>query len=183
MSRFLDQYLKRSFSNIVFESTKENELGNAYSRELTWETVVAKKGTKFFRIVVRESTSFAPHASGVSSGIDSETEITAGEYNRIAKGKPILDGAAVRQALKDREKATDAEYERQEKLRQMRAPLIEQLEQMAPKCKNCGKQMVRKTRNGSQFWACRFFPRDCDGDVLYLSREAMLIALQLDEIG
>jgi hypothetical protein len=54
MSKFLELYTAHGLSRIVFESLKEKEVESGYGRDLTWETVVAHKGTGFVRVVAQE---------------------------------------------------------------------------------------------------------------------------------
>ena len=44
-------------------------------------------------------------------------------------------------------------------------------------------ELKAKAKNGRQFWACRFFTRDCEGDIQNLTAEQNRILAQLAEIG
>jgi hypothetical protein len=90
MSRYLQHYVDWGLSQIVFISRREKEGESGYNLEITWETVVARKGQEFVEVVVQERVSFAPNGGGSSVGKDSERPMDAEEYRKAAKGKPIL---------------------------------------------------------------------------------------------
>ena len=183
MSDYLRHYVDWALSDIIFVSTLEKELGNAYGRELTWETIVARKGKGYVKVVLRHSVSFSPGAGGHNIGMESETPITADEYRKEARGKQILDTAAAVDRLKQAEGEMEVHYARQTELRAKRAPLQDKLDKLKPKCRKCDREMELKTKNGRQFWACRFFTRDCEGDFQNLTAEQNRILAQLAEIG
>ena len=167
----------------MFESLKEKEVESGYGRDLTWETVVARKGTGFVRVVAQERVSYGPRGGGASSGIDTETPITEAEYLEVAHGKPILDTAAALQGLKDQKAAIAAGYAREAELREKRAPLYERLKAITPKCRNCDRPMSLTKKASRQFWACSMYPRNCEGGFENLTAEVRRILAEIEQIG
>jgi hypothetical protein len=182
MGDFLQQYVDWGLTDIVFVSTSEKEVASGYNLEITSETVVARKGQGFVEVVAQKRDSFAPRAGGTSIGKDSERSITADEYRRAARGKQILDTPAARAQLQKAKDAIDAGYAVQAELRAKRAPLYEKLEKLTPKCPNCDREMSLKEKGGRRFWACRYYPRDCDGGFVNLTAEVHRILTEIDKI-
>lgn len=180
MAGFLNLYVERGLSKIIFISTKEREAGNSYGRETTWETVVARKGKDYIRVVATQRTSFAPHAGGSSFGFESETPITEAEYRTAAQGKEILDTPAALQALNDAEEELAAHYAKQAQIREKRAPLYAKLEKLTPKCDNCDRPMSVKSKNGNRFWACNQYPQNCDGGFKNLTAEVTKLLREIE---
>ncbi|MBZ5618077.1 MAG: topoisomerase DNA-binding C4 zinc finger domain-containing protein [Acidobacteriia bacterium] len=162
MSNYLQHYVDWGLSQIVFVSSREKEVESGYNLEITWETVVARKGQGFVEVVAQERVSFAPGAGSRSVGKDSERLIAAEEYRKTAQGKPILDTPEALARLQKAKDAVAAGYARQEELRALRAPLYKKLDELTPKCPDCERKMVqRKSRSGA-FWGCPTYPQ-CDG--------------------
>lgn len=182
MSGFLKQYIDHGLSAIIFISTKGVEAGNAYGRETIWETVVARKGNDYVRVVATQRTSFAPHAGGGSLGFESETPITEAEYRTASKGKAILDTREALQSLQDDEEALKSHYARQEEIREKQAPLYAQLKKLTPKCDNCDRLMALKSNKGRRSWACTQYPRNCDGGFKYLTAEVSKLLQDIESI-
>jgi hypothetical protein len=183
VSDFLKHYLEHGLSEIIFESSKTSEKGNAYGRETTTETVVARKGNQYVRVVAIQRDSFAPRAAGSSSGVDSETVITLAAYKVAAKGRAILDSAEALQALKQAEENLNAHYAKQAAIREKQAPLGARLEKLTPKCDNCDGAMTIKTKNGRRFWACPRYPQRCNGGIKNLTAEVVRLLADIENIG
>jgi hypothetical protein len=165
MSDYLAHYIEWGLSGIVVTDYKEKELGNAYSRELTYETVVAKKGAGFVKVVLRKSVSFSPGSGGTDIGKDSEEAITHAEYQAATKRKIIPDTPAGLAQVQKTKDTIAAGYAYQAELRAKRAPFYAQLDKLTPNCPDCGKKMIQKSKKGDSsalFWGCPTFPR-CDG--------------------
>jgi len=139
MSDYLRHYMDGGLSDIIVVTTREKELGNAYRRELTWETVVARKGNGYVKVVLRHSVSFSPGAGGHDIGMESETPITAEEYRKEARGKHILDTAEALARLEEAGRAMNAHYARQGELRARRTPLQDRFDKLKPKCRKCDR--------------------------------------------
>jgi hypothetical protein len=110
VSEFLQQYVDWGLTDIVLISHMEKEVESGYNLEITKETVVARKGQGFVEVIAEKRVSFAPHSGGSSSGKDAERPITAEEYQRAARGKPLLDTPAARAGLQKAKDAIDAGY-------------------------------------------------------------------------
>jgi ribosomal protein L37AE/L43A len=184
MSKFLKEYIDAGLSKIVVLSVKEKEVESGYNPELTWETVVAVKGSGFVEAVAEEKVSFNPGASGCARWIDSERVISAEEYRQAARGKAILDTPAALANLQEAKDAVAAGYARQAELRTLRAPLHAKLDAITPKCPSCDKTMSLKEKNGRRFWACGRYPRNCDGGgIANLTAEANRLLAEIAKIG
>ena len=144
---------------------------------------MARKGNGYVKVVLRHSVSFSPGAGGHDIGMESETAITAEEYRKGARGKQILDTAEALARIKEAGRAMDAHYARQAELRARSAPLQDRFDKLKPKCRKCDREMELKAKNGRQFWTCRFFTRDCEGDIQNLTAEQKSILAQLADIG
>ena len=162
MSNYLQHHFDWGLSQIVFVSSREKEVESGYNLEITWETVVARKGQGFVEVVAQERVSFALGGGGRSVGRSSERLITAEEYRKTAKGKPILDTPEALAQLQEAKDALAAGYARQADLRALRSPLYAKLDELTPKCPDCDKKMVQRKSRGGPFWGCPTYPQ-CDG--------------------
>lgn len=177
MSEYLRHYIEWGLSQIVLICRREKEVESGYNLELTWETVVARRGADFVEVVAHERRSFAPGAGGSSIGKESERLITSDEYGKAAKGKQILDTPVALEQLAIEKTAIEEGYARHAELRLKRAPLQDRLDKLTPKCPDCDRKMVlRRSRSGA-FWGCSAYPR-CDG-VVTLTAEAKRIISEL----
>src|SRR5438270_10592925 len=82
VAEFLRHYIDWGLSKIVVIGHTERELGNAYGRELTYETVAARKGDEFVKVVLRQSVPYSPGSGGANVGKDSDTIISEQEYEK-----------------------------------------------------------------------------------------------------
>jgi hypothetical protein len=55
------------------------------------------------------------------------------------------------------------------------------LEALAPKCRQCGGSMIRRSMMSAYFWACQGFPKECAGTAGF-SDEAKLISAEIERI-
>ncbi len=56
MSDYLQHYVNWGLSQIVFVSSRQKEVESGYNLEITWETVVARKGQSFVEVVAQEQS-------------------------------------------------------------------------------------------------------------------------------
>jgi hypothetical protein len=155
-------------SEIVSIAYRWDESQRGSGDEDTFETIVARKGDQFAMISVHQRLSF-----GVSVGryfkVSSEASITESEYQRLSKGKDLVDTVeALERLTQDEQRA--ARYK----------DLENQLDDLAPKCDKCGRSMKRKYGKHGSFWGCPRYPQ-CSNNAK-LSRAALQIVDKLKHV-
>ena len=130
--------------------------------------MVARKGDQFARISVHQRLRFG-FSAGRYFKVSSEASITESEYQRLSKGKDLVDTVEALERLTQDEQRT-ARYK----------DLENQLDNLAPKCHKCGRTMKRKYGKYGSFWACSRYPR-CFGTA-NLSRAALQIVDKLKHV-
>jgi ssDNA-binding Zn-finger/Zn-ribbon topoisomerase 1 len=137
-SEFVEDYLKRGFSDIVVIDYSHEEERYGYNNETTTETVVAKKGDTFIQFNVSLYQKFNPHRPSRELTPGSEMRISEAEYRSKAEGKPILETKAVSEKL-------EASAE---------------LRQITPVCPHHNIQLIVRwnSKKKQNFWGCPRFP-------------------------
>lgn len=138
-SAFIEDYLKRGFSDIVVVDYSHEEERHGYNNETTMETIVAKRGGKFVYFRISSYQDFNPHRPSRDVTPGAEIEISEAEYRNESRGKPILETAAVQEKLS----------------------AITELAQVTPRCPNHHDLFVVRTNSKTRvrFWGCPSFPK------------------------
>ena len=181
MSQYLRRYLELGLSQIVVVDHREKEVQSGYGLELTWETVVARKGNGYVRLVFHDRQSFAPNAGGSSGGVESEAIITATEYRDASKSNEVLDTPEHVKEIERQEAKIQERFAKEARLRPQRIKLYADLKRVTPKCPSCGIAMIQKKGKFGSFWGCSKFPY-CDGKA-NISAEANRVLWELSKLG
>ncbi len=167
MSRFLRTYLQRGLSDIICLDHQWEEESGGWNDENISETIVARQGGIFVKVSASAHIHFGYGGSTRSSSdVGEPKRITPLEYERLAKGKEIMDTPEARAEIADEDRRAVR-----------RVDLQAQMETLAPKCPDCGKKMVQRRSQHGPFWGCSVLPR-CQG-IARLSAEASKIAAEL----
>jgi hypothetical protein len=148
-SEFLEEYLKRGFSEIVVLSHEHREETSGMQTEWTDERAAARKRGKYFEIEVHEKQKFGPKG-GRNLNL-SEKEISERQYKKLILDRAIIDTESARAELTKRAERDQRSTE-----------LYSKVTGRAPKCPDCGTRLVPRKSAFGMFWGCPSYPA-CEG--------------------
>lgn len=148
-SEFLEEYVKRRFTDIFIIDYSHREDPGGYENEHTSETVVAKQDGEFVRVDVYLEIDFSPRG-GRDLMVGTPIQISEEMYQHHAKGKLVVDTPEARQKV-----VANLEAER------LRKEAEAQLRKIAPTCPIHQVLLLDKlnSKKGTRFWGCPRYPQ------------------------